>query len=590
MKKLIALLAALTLLLSAAPLAVLAEDALTGRSDSVERELTEVDRDAAPITLNVYSQLANYQGVAPDTTWGATVLLDKFNVRLNIIPDSDGTYETRMASGNLGDIIVWGANGADYKNAVEKGMLLDWEEDDLAQDYAPYLWTYYGKALEANRAVSGDGKIHGFGHSAAFTQGSHASFFYTWDLRWDLYKQLGYPEVNNLDDLYNVLAAMKEICPTDEKGNQTYATSIWPDWDGNMVMYVKSLGTAYYGYDELGFGYYSPEDGRFVSCLEENGPYLTCLKFFNRLYQNGLLDPNSMTQTYDVMGEKVRNGGTFWGIFNYSTSSIFNTTEHLAEGKMMYSLVPKEASPIVYGLGTNGGNRVWTVGNYSEYPELCLEIIDWLATPEGSMYMWYGPQGVTWDYDETGAAYFTELGQKTNSDSSYSMDGVQWTSPWTGKTYTFTGTYNDGSVQINNTTLAMDMINPDGNGLETFNKLSWASVIVSNSNPIEEDWRAFTGFASADQYMNAGKYTVMPEINYSESSRDGSLKLAWDQVAKTIVDCSWRAIYAENDAAYEAVIREMTARVNQYGWNRCVQWCEQECLAKWTLSQEAAAE
>ena len=588
MKKTVSILCALMLILCAVPFSAPAEEAAgNGRTDSVEREVTEVDRDAEPITLNVYSQLANYQGVAPDTTWGATVLLDKFNVRLNIIPDSDGTFETRMASGNLGDIIVWGANGADYKRAVEKGMLLDWEEDDLAEDYAPYLWKYYSAALEANRDVSGDGKIHGFGHSVAFTRGSHASFFYTWDIRWDLYKQLGYPEVKNLDDLFDVLKAMKEICPTDEKGNQTYATSIWPDWDGNMVMYVKSLGTAYYGYDELGFGYYNPNNGQFVSCLEEGGPYLTCLKFFNRLYQNGLLDPNSMTQTYDVMAEKVKNGGTFWGIFNYSTSSVFNTTDHLADGKMMYSLVPKEASPIVYGLGTNGGNRVWTVGNFSEYPELCLEIIDWLATPEGSMYMWYGPQGVTWDYDENGAAYFTELGLKTNSDSSYSMDGVQWTSPWTGKTYTFTGTYNDGNVQINNTTLAMDMINPDGNGLETFNKLSWASVIVSDSNPIEEDWRAYTGFASADQYMNAGNYTVMPEVNYSESARDGSLKLAWDQVAKTIVECSWKAIYAKSDAEFDAAVREMTARVRQYGWDKCVAWCEQECLAKWTLSNEA---
>ena len=180
---------------------------------------------------------------------------------------------------------------------------------------------------------------------------------------------------------------------------------------------------------------------------------------------------------------------------------------------MMYSLVPEEASPIVYGLGTNGGNRIWSIGNYTEYPELCLEVLNWLATPEGSMTMWYGPQGVTWDYDENGLAYFTELGKNTNRDSSYPMDGVEWTSPWTGKSYTFSGTYNDGAIQINNVTLAMDMENPDGAHGETFNKETWESQITDVTYPIQEDWRQWGGVTSAEQYMNRGKYTVMPEVN-----------------------------------------------------------------------------
>ena len=45
--------------------------------------------DGEPITLNVYTQLANYSGLQGH--WSADLLLDKFNVRINIIPDSDGT-------------------------------------------------------------------------------------------------------------------------------------------------------------------------------------------------------------------------------------------------------------------------------------------------------------------------------------------------------------------------------------------------------------------------------------------------------------------------------------------------------------------
>ena len=45
----------------------------------------------------------------------------------------------------------------------------------------------------------------------------------------------------SLEDLVDVLAKMKEICPKDDNGNPTYGVSLFNDWDGNMVMYVKSL-------------------------------------------------------------------------------------------------------------------------------------------------------------------------------------------------------------------------------------------------------------------------------------------------------------------------------------------------------------
>ena len=577
MKKLFSLLLACVLLCGALPLAAIAD--------------TVVDRDAPTIRLDVYSQLANYSGIQQG--WGATLLKDKFNVEINIIPDQDGTYATRMEAGSLGDIVVWGANGDDYKNAVEKNMLLDWEQFDLIDKYAPYIKENYTAALESNREINGNGKVLGFGFNVAFSADSHQSFFYTWDVRWDLYKELGYPEVYDLNDMIDLFADMKEICPTDEIGNETYAVSVWPDWDGNMVMYVKALGTAYYGYDELGFGHYNPVNGEFISCLEDDGPYMECLRFFNKLYRAGLLDPNSSSQTYDKMSEKLKNGGTFWSIFNYAGSMAYNTEAHLADGKYMYALVPEDATPIVYGLGSTGGNRIWSVGNYTKYPELCLEILNWLATPEGSMTMWYGPRGLTWDYDENGGMYFTELGKLTSNDSSYNMAGIEWTSPDTGKTYTLSGTFNDGCVQINNTTLSKDMVNPDGNGVETFNKDTWASVVTATTYPIQDDWRQYNNATLADEYMEAREdeygdkmYVVMPDIPYSESPKSNDLTLKWNNCAKTIKDLSWRAIYAKNDGEFNYHVNEMRRLCNQYGFDQCVEWCEGEAAIKWAMTQQ----
>ncbi|MBQ8554755.1 MAG: hypothetical protein IJ438_02670 [Clostridia bacterium] len=548
------------------------------------------------IKLEIYSQLANYNGL--QTGWSATLLKDLFNVEVVIIPDQDGTYETRMSSPTgLGDIVVWGANGEDYKQAIQKGMLLNWDEPALGkelpivQEYAPYVYANYTDALNTNRVVSeDDGALYGFGMDVALEQGSHKSFMYSWDLRWDLYAQLGYPEIKNLDDLIVVLKQMKEICPKDELGNDTYGASLWPDWDGNMVMYVKALATAYYGYDELGFGLYDPTTGAYYDALQEDGPYIEMLRFFNKMFREGLLDPNSMTQTYDEMGTKVKNGGVFWGIFNYASSMTYNTTKHLEEGKMMYARVPDEANPLVYGMSTLGGSRIWSIGAYTEYPELCMAILDFLATPEGSMTMWYGPRGLTWDYNEDGGMYFTELGQLTSADSKTDLNGVEWVSPYTGKTYTLSGNFNDGCLQANNTTLARDMINPDGKLGEAFNKDTWVSVQTAVSYPIQQDWRDWSGVSLVDQYFEkVNKYTVMPDLPYSESAKDDSLKLKWDQCAKAITTNSWLAIYAKADGEFNMHIRNMINQCKGYGWEECLEWSKGEAAIKWQLQQEQAA-
>lgn len=547
-----------------------------------------VDWDSEPVTINVYSQLANFNG--EQLGWSADLLLDRFNVKINIIQDQDGVFATRMADGDLGDIIVWGSNGADYKTAVERGLLLDWEKYDMLEDYAPYIAANYTNALENNRSMNADGKIHGFGHGIALANANgaaHQSFFYTWDIRWDLYAQLGYPEIKNMEDLLNVFIQMKEICPVDENGNPTYAASLWPDWDGAMVMYVKALATAYYGYDELGVGHYNPENGEFYDCLAPDGPYLEMLKWFNKLYQAGLLDPNSGTQTYEKMSEKVKAGGTFWGIFNYASSAAFNTAEHMEAGKYMYACVPTEAKPIAYGLSDIGGNRIWSIGASTEHPELCMAILDYLASPEGSMTMWYGPKGLAWDYDENGGAYFTELGLLTNKNTQYDMTGIVWTSQFSGKSYTLSGSYNDGSLQINNTTLAIDMCNPDSKLGETFNKDSWVSTNTAVTYPIQQDWRDHTGYTLAEQYMeNTVQYLIKPESTHSESNKSTDLALTWKNVIKTITTYSWRAIMAKNDAEFNFHVQQMIQVAKSQGYADCVAWSQAEAAAIWELQQQ----
>ena len=529
------------------------------------------------ITLTVYSQLANYSGEMQG--WFAQILKDKFGVVVNLIPDSEGVYDTRMEDGDLGDIVVFGSDDAKYQQAIQAGMLLDWEEDNLLQEYGPYIWEHMQDALNKNKQVSAakdeNGNIvgeadtiYGFGHGVASSSDSHDAFFYTWDIRWDLYQQLGHPAVNNLDDLMSVLKQMKEICPTDDNGKPTYAMSLWPDWDGNYVMYVKAMATAYYGYDEFGFGHYNVTNGEYYDALSPNSPYLEMLAWFNELYREGLLDPDSMTQTYTDMIEKVQNGGVFFSIFNYAGSLAYNKSEHYSQNKIMETLVPTDACPIVGGLSTLGGNRVWTIGANTQYPELCMEIINWLCTPEGRLTMDYGPKGLCWDYDENGKTYFTEFGKQCDEDRNTMMP-----EEWGG------ASFNDGAFQINNQTWAAMDINPESG--EPYGKQFWASTQVPGGRcDAEADWRVFTGCETINECLEKGKYSVDVPTTYAEREKTDALKTKWEQVATCLKDYSWRAIYAETEEEFTKIVNEMRGKAMSYGYNECVAWSKEEAAIK----------
>ena len=529
------------------------------------------------ITLDVYNMLANYSGM--QTGWIADILKEKFNVRLNIIPDGSGVYETRMESGNLGDIIVWGADADRYANAVKGGLLYDWNEDDILSEFGSYIKEKMPDAITRNQGLTKEltnGErdcLYGIGNDVATSNKDHQMFIYNWDVRWDLYKQLGYPKVKDMDGMLQLMKDMQKLCPKDDSGNKTYAVSLWPDWDDSMVMYVKATATAYYGYDELGLGLYDPQTGTYHDALEKNGPYLTMLKFYNNLYQNGLLDPDSMTQTYEQMGEKVQNGGVLFSIFNYCGSIAYNKKEHTSQGKMMYCMKPEDATPLVYGMNTQGGNYITSIGASSEYPELCMEVLNYFATPEGRMTYAYGPKGVCWDYDEDGNTFFTELGAKCHKNEKTPIGNGH------------KGTFHDGVLQASFSTWSIDAENPDSNG-ESYNSDNWKSNISVAQSDIEQDWRDYNSCISINDYFDKGKYVVSPGTSFTLEPKDTDLKTVWAQVTDEIKNSSWKAMYAKTDAEFDKIVAQMTKSAKDYGYDTCIDWSKGQAEKRHRLEQE----
>jgi multiple sugar transport system substrate-binding protein/putative aldouronate transport system substrate-binding protein len=534
--------------------------------------------DGELVDIIIYSQLANFSGV--QSGWSAQILEDLFNVRVTIINEMDGTFATRMTDGFLGDIVIFGSDGNQYRDAVESGMLLDWEKDDLLRDYGPYINENMQAALQKNRDLSkriydddDKGIVHGFGFGVAGSPEDHDSHIYYPYLRWDLYQQLGKPPINTLEDFIPILLAMKELEPLSEVGTQTYGVSSFPDWDDDMVMMVKAT-PALYGWEEFGFGLYNVLTQEFQGCLEPDGEYIRSLRFYNTLNQLGLFDPDSMTQTFHDAAAKYRNGVSFWNIFTF-VAEDFNKTSNLEAGRSLQCVPAADQKNLVEGLNIYGGSRVWAIGARTDHPELCMEIINWLCTPDGVLSNNLGPRGVTWDYDENGDTYMTPVGLLTREDRRTLitfMDVEQ--------------AYQDGEFQHNNTTWNRDAINPDSASGDTFNWENWVTTI--RNKPVtetEQSWRDWASSYSqnsqpvvtANEFLrNENKVAVSIGTPFSMASRDAELDTTWEQVKMSIRSGSWDAIYARSDQEFDDIIATMIRESHAYGYADCIAWIEEQ--------------
>lgn len=510
------------------------------------------------VTLDVYSQLMEYQG--EQQGWFAKEMLDRFNVKLNYINDgSEELYDRLAAEGDLGDIVIWGTDTEQYHSAIDAGLLLDWEQNGVLEQYGNDMKQNMSKALEKNRMNSG-GHIYGFGYDIAAESGEFGDFDYHPDIRWDLYEQIGKPEVTTLEDYVEVLKQMKEICPASDSGEETYGVSLFSDWDGDMVMFVKSTCTNFFGVDEFGLGFYDVDDGTFQGCLEEDGYYIRALRFYNELYRNGLLNPDSRTQSYDDVIADYSDGGAFFCIFGWMAAPAYNSATHTADGKMMLPLAAEDQDTLVYGLNENGGNRLWTIGSKTEYPELTMAIMNWLCTPEGRLVMEYGPKGICWDYDVDGNACLID---KTDwpEDSGYE------------------GAWDDGTPKFNNTTLAINTINPDSNG-QTYNSEYWPNVLNKRVSEIEERWREENNVSSIREYLSGFEYSVSKPNTYTSGTKPDELGNKWAEVATCVKEGSWDAIYAESEEEFEQIVFNMRQDAIAKGYEECAQWCQNEAALR----------
>jgi putative aldouronate transport system substrate-binding protein len=532
-----------------------------GKGNNAETEVSTDPSQQPEITLNVFSNLANYAGEQPG--WFAKLVKDKFNIKLNIISGGQQKASTMMASGDLGDIAV----AIDIKDAIKAGLLLDWNKDGLLDKYGPALKEYAGQSLEAySKQYGGGTAVYAVGNNIGSGDGPSEGSKMTYGpmLRWDLYQQLGSPEIKTLEDYLAVIKQMQELSPKSDSGKPVYGFSLWSDWDGVMSVNVKAMGQ-FYGFNE-GDGFNTAElmmtkadEAKWQGVLDEDSYYMRGLEFFFEANKMGLLDPDSLTQKFPDVINKYTDGQVLFAQFPWLTDG-YNTEEHLSTGKG-FAFVPfTEEKVFSSGYNPYGGTWNWSIGAKTKHPERVMQFMNWLYSPEGVQEATAGPKGLTWDIVD-GKPTLTEFGYQALSNS------VDMPAEYGG------GKFSDGGNQINNSTLTTSMINPETG--EPYDYTMWSSYLNNNPDPVTKSWREAMGAVTMKDYVvKYNKVAVQPPY-FSEQAKaeePSDIKQKKAEVGKVIKEYSWKMMFAKNDNEFASLKEAMVSKAKGLGYDDVIKF------------------
>lgn len=519
------------------------------------------------ITVDVFDGLANYQGI--QSGWFGKIVKDKFNMELNLIAPNvagggDTLFQTRSAAGELGDLIIYGADDGKLQDMVTAGLIMDLT--DLVKDKENLK--KYQSGIESLNSLVKDEGIWGIPGSVSEqpptnpSEGLEPTFGAY--LRWDAYKAAGYPEMNTLEDLLPVLKTMQEKVTKSDSGKPTYGFSLFKDWDGNMMNMAKQP-TCFYGYDELGFVLAKADGSDYQSIIDNDSMYIRVLKLYFDANQMGLVDPESTTQNYDTMYAKYQDGQILYSPWPWLGQAAYNTPTNKEEGKGFMISSIKDMKVFSYGCRPDGDRQMITIGSKAKDPERLADFIDWLYSTEGVLMSAAqttgssGPEGLTWELKDD-KPVLTEFGQK----AFYEGGDTPVPEEWGG------GLWKDGVSALNFPAVITSDINPETG--YPYNYTLWDSVLETNVTPLDTDWQEKMGAKTTMEYLeNNDQIMVAPGSSYIAPAEDSEIATLRGQCKAIIVEYSWKAVFASDEKEFNSLIKEMQDTVKGLDYDRVLE-------------------
>jgi len=298
------------------------------------------------------------------------------------------------------------------------------------------------------------------------------------------------------------------------------------------------------------------------------------LRFYNEAFRRGLLDPESATQSWSDIFTKYQNGQVLFSFWPWLGQSAFNTTENVQAGRGFMFAPFNEMQVFSYGANPYGSDTFIGVGPRAADPQRLVDFIDWLYSPEGvdasggDTSTSPGPEGLTWEMID-GEPVLTDFGIRTLLNG----ETVPVPEEWGG------GNLRDGMNQLNFPTVIGTDINPR-TGFPFLYEM-WPSVQRDfMTNPLTEDWRNQMNALNTMEFLrNNNKLMVAPGNGFIVPEEPSELSTLRGMIGGIVTPLSWRMVYANDAAEFDALLDEMRERAYGLGLEQLLEFDMQNALA-----------
>lgn len=356
--------------------------------------------------------------LSEDDPWTDPVaqkLTEKTGVKLKVdhpVGEDKQRISLMIAEQNFPDLIY--AKG-DAGSLIDAGVMIDMTE--LIDEYGPNIKKMYGEEFDKLKYSADDPAIYQL--SSYQMGGTKFEDSGTAQVQWAVLKENDYKIPETLEEFEQMLKDYKEAHPTADDGSDTIGLTLSAsDWH-----WMITLGNPA-GYIAEG----EPDNGQWLIDENYNAAYKftsdkirSYFKWLNKLYNEGLLDPEFATQTHDDYIAKIASGRV---LALFDTLWDYQDGEKIlkADGKLdkTYCGLPlaadkdtKAPSLMYQGLATGQGVGITTA---CEDPVAAIKFLDYICSDEGQVLVNWGIEGTNYEIDENGHRFRTEEEIKKESE------------------------------------------------------------------------------------------------------------------------------------------------------------------------------
>ena len=374
------------------------------------------------VTLKMFIRnQSKYTGLQEDPV--AKYIEEKLGIRIELTVDSSlgnttaqtSTFNellaTKLASNDLDDIMDFGSPSGNpeilnnLNRAVEAGMIIPL--DDLVAEYTENLSTDPRLTIRNDyrrEHMYNDGKFYSVGGwgGMGLDQLPGAA---NW-VRWDLYKEMGYPDVETDEDYLEMLKEMQDSYPETPGGEKVYAI-------GGAFADPQGMGDGFVNRDYPLSKGYEPLEGNYAVYLnhatkqveaplqDPDSFFWNGVKLYYKANQMGILDPGAVTMSSAEYTEKINKGAYLsavngWQVMN--KEAILDGLGMKDAGYMPMRPLEDVVSLSVYWESVVGGNE-FAITSKCKYPEKAIQFLDWCMSEEGSRMITQGAEGMAYTMD-----------------------------------------------------------------------------------------------------------------------------------------------------------------------------------------------